>query len=139
MRDLIRCQNGMARKTLGHDVRLIPTQHVKPLLKGHKNDYRDAEVIAETVQRPTMEIVSIKTPQQSHLLSLHRVRSRLVGQRTSSVLNFTTLDIQPGDWLKIGSQVASTGFATAGPSDWVRISAVSVAISLSPTSHPRRS
>ena len=58
-----------------------------------------------------MEFVSIKTPQQSHLLSLHRVRSRLVGQRTSSVLNFTTLDIQPGDWLKIGSQVASTGFA----------------------------
>ncbi len=55
MRDLIRCQNGMARKALGHDVRLIQTQYVKPFLKGHKNDYRDAEAIAEAVQRPTME------------------------------------------------------------------------------------
>jgi transposase len=39
---------------LGHDVRLIPAQYVKPFLKGHKNDYRDAEAIAEAVQRPTM-------------------------------------------------------------------------------------
>src|SRR5262245_9680168 len=54
-------------RTLEHDVRLIPTQYVKPFLKGHKNDYRDAEAIAEAVQRPP---------------SLHRVRSCLVGQRT---------------------------------------------------------
>jgi transposase len=39
---------------LGHDVRLIPAQYVKPFLKGHKNDYRDAEAIAEAVPRPTM-------------------------------------------------------------------------------------
>ena len=39
---------------LGHDVRLLPAQSVKPFLKGHKNDYRDAEAIAEAVQRPTM-------------------------------------------------------------------------------------
>jgi len=38
---------------LGHDVRLIPAQYIKPFLKGHKNDYRDAEAIAEAVQRPT--------------------------------------------------------------------------------------
>src|SRR5262249_3917839 len=41
----------------GHDVRLIPAQYVKPFLKGHKNDYRDAEAIAEAVQRPTMNFV----------------------------------------------------------------------------------
>ena len=41
---------------LGHDVRLIPAQYVKPFLKGHKNDYRDAEAIAEAVQRPTMHL-----------------------------------------------------------------------------------
>ncbi len=70
-------------QALGHDVRLIPAQYVKPFLKGHKNDYRDAEAIAEAVQRPTMNFVSIKTPEQSDLLSLHRVRSRLVGQRTA--------------------------------------------------------
>jgi len=67
---------------LGHDVRLIPAQYVRPFLKGHKNDYRDAEAIAEAVQRPTMHFVSIKTPEQMDLLALHRVRSRLVRQRT---------------------------------------------------------
>ena len=55
---------------------------MKPFLKGHKNDYRDAEAIAEAVQRPTMAFVAIKTPEQMDLLALHRVRSRLVSQRT---------------------------------------------------------
>jgi transposase len=65
-------------------VRLIPAQYVKPFLKGHKNDYRDAEAIAEAVQRPTMHFVAIKTPEQMDLLALHRVRSRLVSQRTEA-------------------------------------------------------
>ena len=68
-------------KPLGHEVRLIPAQYVKPFLKGHKNDYHDAEA----VQRPTMNFVAIKTPEQSDLLSLHRVRSRLVRQRTAII------------------------------------------------------
>ena len=45
---------------LGHDVRLMPAQYVKPFLKGHKNDYRDTEAIAEAVQRPTMHFVAIR-------------------------------------------------------------------------------
>src|SRR5215831_10021566 len=45
-------------EALGHDVRLIPAQYVKPFLKSHKNDYRDAEAIAEDVQRPTMRFVA---------------------------------------------------------------------------------
>ncbi len=73
---------GRQLRALGHDVRLIPAQYVKPFLKGHKNDYRDAEAIAEAVQRPTMSFVAIKTPDQMDLLALHRVRSRLVSQRT---------------------------------------------------------
>jgi transposase len=73
---------GRQLQALGHDVRLIPAQYVKPFLKGHKNDYRDAEAIAEAVQRPTMSLVAIKTPEQMDLLALHRVRSRLVSQRT---------------------------------------------------------
>ena len=76
---------GRQLAALGHDVRLIPAQYVKPFLKGHKNDYRDAEAIAEAVQRPTMNFVAIKTPEQSDLLSLHRVRSRLVGRRTAVI------------------------------------------------------
>jgi transposase len=49
---------------------------------GTWNDYRDAEATAEAVQRPTMHFVAIKTPEQMDLLALHRVRSRLVSQRT---------------------------------------------------------
>jgi hypothetical protein len=64
---------GRQLTALGHDVRLIPAQYVKPFLKGHKNDCRDAEAIAEAVQRPTMSFVAIKTPEQMDLLALHRV------------------------------------------------------------------
>jgi len=76
---------GRQLTALGHDVRLLPAQYVKPFLKGHKNDYRDAEAIAEAVQRPTMSFVAIKTPEQMDLLALHRVSSRLVGQRTRTI------------------------------------------------------
>jgi hypothetical protein len=76
---------GRQLEGLGHDVRLIPAQYVKPFLKGHKNDYRDAEAIAEAVQRPTMQFVLIKTPEQMDLLALHKVRSRLVRQRTGTI------------------------------------------------------
>jgi len=70
---------------LGHDARLVPAQYVKPFLKGHKNDYRDAEAIAEAVQRPTMRFVKIKTSEQLDLLALHNVRTRLVRQRTAVI------------------------------------------------------
>ena len=70
---------------LGHQVRLLPAQYVKPYLKGHKNDYRDAEAIAEAVQRPTMRCVPLKSPEQLDLQALHRVRSRLVTQRTAVI------------------------------------------------------
>ena len=76
---------GRRLEALGHDVRLIPAQYAKPFLKGHKIDCRDAEAIVEAVQRPTMRFVRIKTPEQMDLLALHRVRSRLVGQRTGVI------------------------------------------------------
>jgi transposase len=87
---------------LGHDVRLIPAQYVKPFLKGHKNDYRDAEAIAEAVQRPTMNFVAIKTPEQSDLLSLHRVRSRLVRQRTAIISQIRGFLIERGITVRQG-------------------------------------
>jgi transposase len=87
---------------LGHDVRLIPAQYVKPFLKGHKNDYRDAEAIAEAVQRPTMNFVAIKTPEQSDLLSLHRVRSRLVRQRTAIINQIRGFLIERGITVRQG-------------------------------------
>ena len=89
-------------KPLGHDVRLIPAQYVKPFLKGHKNDYRDAEAIAEAVQRPTMNFVAIKTPEQSDLLSLHRARSRLVRQRTAIINQIRGFLIERGITVRQG-------------------------------------
>jgi hypothetical protein len=55
------------------------------LVEGQKNDFRDAEAIAEAVQRPTMKFVATKTADQLDLQALHRVRERLVGQRTSII------------------------------------------------------
>src|SRR4249920_70553 len=66
----------------GHDARLMPAKYVRAYLKGQKNDFRDAEAIAEAVQRPTMRFVATKTTDQLDLQALHRVRERLVGQRT---------------------------------------------------------
>src|SRR6201987_5547933 len=88
--------------TLGHDVRLLPAQYVKPFLKGHKNDYRDAEAIAEAVQRPTMHFVAIKTPEQMDLLALHRVRSRLVSQRTGLINQIRGFLIERGITVRQG-------------------------------------
>ena len=76
---------GRQLAALGHEVRLIPAKYVTPFVKGHKNDYRDAEAIAEAVQRPTMRFVALKSTEQLDLQSLHRVRSRLVGQRTAVI------------------------------------------------------
>jgi len=70
-------------KALGHDARLMPAKYVRAFLKGNKNDYRDAEAIAEAVQRPTMRFVATKTAEQLDLQALHRVRSRLIGERAA--------------------------------------------------------
>lgn len=69
----------------GHEIRLIPAQFVRPFVKSQKNDYIDAEAIAEAVQRPTMRFVPIKTEDQLDLQAMHRVRDRLVVRRTSVV------------------------------------------------------
>src|SRR5438093_1725834 len=69
----------------GHDARLMPAKYVRPYSKGQKNDFRDAEAIAEAVQRPTMKFVATKTADQLDLQALHRVRERLVGQRTGVI------------------------------------------------------
>src|SRR5215475_12819358 len=61
-------------QALGHDARLMPAKYVRPYSKGQKNDFRDAEAIAEAVQRPTMKFVATKTADQLDLQALHRVR-----------------------------------------------------------------
>ena len=71
--------------SLGHDARLMPAKYVRPYSRGQKNDFRDAEAIAEAVQRPTMKFVATKTTEQLDLQALHRVRERLVSQRTGII------------------------------------------------------
>jgi len=69
----------------GHNVKLMAPQFVKPYVKSNKNDSRDAEAIAEAVTRPTMRFVPIKDVDQQDIQALHRVRERLIGERTALV------------------------------------------------------
>jgi transposase len=67
---------------LGHTMRLIAPQHVKPYIKRNKNDGRDAEGLCEAMSRPTMRFVPVKTAEQQAALMLAGVRERLVARRT---------------------------------------------------------
>jgi transposase len=70
---------------LGHEVKQVPPAYAKPFRQGHKNDFRDAHAVAEAVQRPSTRCVPIKTDDQLDLQALHRVRSRLIGDRTAAI------------------------------------------------------
>jgi transposase len=70
---------------LGHEVRLMPPQYVKPYVKTNKHDAADAEGCCEAVQRPGMRFVPIKSADQQSVLMLHRVRDQLIGQRTATI------------------------------------------------------
>jgi transposase len=70
---------------LGHEVRLIPPQYVRPYVKGNKHDAADAEAIREAVTRPTMRFVPVKTIEQQSLCQLHRIRQLLVKQKIMHV------------------------------------------------------
>jgi transposase len=76
---------GRELAALGHDVRLMPPQFVKPYVKSQKNDAADAEAIAEAVQRPTMRFAPIKSADQQAVLMLHRTRDLLIRQRSSLI------------------------------------------------------
>jgi transposase len=70
---------------LGHDVRQVPPIYARPFRQTHKNDFRDAYAIAEAVQRPSTRFVPVKTDNQLDLQALHRVRSRLISERTAII------------------------------------------------------
>jgi transposase len=82
----------------GHAVKLMAPQFVKPYVKSNKNDSRDAEAIAEAVTRPTMRSVSVKDVNQQDIQALHRVRERLISERTALV-NEVQNDARPADWV----------------------------------------
>lgn len=93
---------GRKLQLLGHDVRLISAQFVKPFVKSQKNDYRDAEAIAEAVQRPTMRFVPIKSEEQLDVQAVHRVRERLMAQQISLVNQIRAFLLEHGLIVRTG-------------------------------------
>jgi transposase len=94
---------------LGHDARLMPAKYVRPYSKGQKNDFRDAEAITEAVQRPTMKFVATKTADQLDLQALHRVRERLVSQRTGVINQIRAFLLERGIAVRQGLRFLRLG------------------------------
>ncbi len=106
-------------KALGHDARLMPAKYVRAYSRGQKNDFRDAEAIAEAVQRPTMKFVATKTIEQLDLQALHRVRERLVSQRTGIINQIRAFLLERGVAVRQGFRFLRTALPDilAAPSD----------------------
>jgi transposase len=96
-------------RLLGHDARLMPAKYVRAYSKGQKNDFRDAEAIAEAVQRPTMRFVATKTADQLDLQALHRVRERLVSQRTGVINQIRAFLLERGVAVRQGRHFLRAG------------------------------
>ena len=90
-------------RSLGHEPRIIPAFYVKPFVKGQKNDYNDAEAIAEAALRPNLHLVREKTQDQLDLQACHRVRSRLVSRRTAAINQVRAFLIEQGIAVRSGS------------------------------------
>jgi transposase len=87
---------GRALRAQGHEVKLIPAQFVKPFVKSNKNDFIDAEAIAEAVTRENMRFVPIKTDDQLDLQAIHRIRDRLVSRRTAVIYQIRAFLLERG-------------------------------------------
>jgi len=81
---------------LGHEVRLIPTQYVRPFRRGGKNDANDAEAICDAASRPAIHSVAVKSAEQQAIQSLHRTRERLVHERTAKANQIRSLIAEEG-------------------------------------------
>jgi len=97
---------------LGHDARLMPAKYVRPYSKGQKNDYRDAEAIAEAVTRPTMKFVATKTIEQLDMQAMHRIRDRLVSRRTSVINQIRAYLLERGIAVRKGAAPLRTALPT---------------------------
>jgi transposase len=89
-------------RALGHEPRIIPAIYVKPFVKGQKNDYNDAEAIAEAALRPNLRFVQEKSQDQLDLQACHRVRSRLVSRRTATINQIRAFLIEQGIAVRSG-------------------------------------
>jgi transposase len=87
---------GRQLRNMGHQVRLMSPEYVRPYVKAKKNDDRDAEAIAEAATRPTMRFVELKSAEQLDMQSLHRVRDRLVSERTALINQLRAVLLERG-------------------------------------------
>jgi transposase len=83
-------------RAMGHTVRIIPAQFVKPYVKSNKNDTIDAAAIAEAVTRPSMRFVEVKTVEQVDLQALHRIRDQMVAARTRLICQMRAFCLEYG-------------------------------------------
>ena len=99
-------------RKLGFKPRIIPAIYVKPFIKGQKNDYNDAEAIAEAALRPNLPTVPEKSQDQLDLQALHRVRSRLVSRRTATINQIRAFLIEQGITVRKGLRALKNSFET---------------------------
>jgi transposase len=99
-------------RALGFSPRIIPAIYVKPFLKGQKNDYNDAEAIAEAALRPNLRCVREKTQDQLDLQALHRVRARLVSRRTATINQIRAFLIEQGIAVRTGAHALRNSLFT---------------------------
>jgi transposase len=113
------CAREMAK--LGHEVRLMSPQFVRPYVKSNKNDAKDAEAICEAVGRPSMRFVAIKSQSQQDMMALHRVRSLLIRERTALMNEMRGLLAECGVIAALGASALRRLIATilAEPDDRV--------------------
>ncbi|QAX28358.1 IS110 family transposase [Leisingera sp. NJS204] len=100
-------------RKMGFEPRIIPAIYVKPFIKGQKNDYNDAEAIAEAAAlRPNLPTVPEKSQEQLDLQALHRVRSRLVSRRTATINRIRAFLIEQGITVRKGLRALKNSFET---------------------------
>jgi transposase len=95
----------------GHEVRIIPAQYVKPFVKTNKNDFNDAQAIAEAGSRATMRLVPLKTSEQLELQAAHRIRRRLVHERTAVINQVRALLLEYGVVTPVGRETFARRWA----------------------------
>ena len=89
---------------MGFEPRIIPAKYTRPFIKGQKNDYNDAEAIAEAALRPNLKVVREKTQDQLDLQALHRVRARMVSRRTATINQIRAFLIEQGITVRAGAR-----------------------------------
>lgn len=97
-------------EAMGHTVRIMPAQFVKPYLKTNKSDTLDAEAIAEAVTRPSMRFVPVKTVDQVDIQALHRIRDQMIGKRTALINQMRAFCLEFGIALRQGANFFKVDF-----------------------------